>query len=811
MRRLISTLADTVPQDLGYGARMMRRGPMVSLTAVATVALSTAAIATVATLADTLLWRQLRVRDAENVVSITARRDHRQFDGAISYPDYVVFRDRATTVSALAAHYSTAPLFVSVGGNAAEVNGAVVSANYFPLFDMQPVLGRFFQPDEDRVPDRDRVAIVGYDFWRSSLGGSPGAIGSVLTINGVPFTIIGVAPPQPVALTPMPVNVYIPTMMLRVGYRWCSDSLAVDCTTLTLIGRLAKGRTVAEAAAEFAAIVPEAWTHAPPGENNGVAVRQPRGMSEDDQEPRLIAMIAAVAAVLFIVCCANLGGLLSARSAARETEFAIRRSLGAGPLRIVRQVVTESLLLALAGGLGGLLLSRLFIGTLAHLFFAMDDEGHPLYYDFSQSSAIAALAMMAAVLAGVLFSILPALRAISRSNLRPVQGRSTSLRWSTGRWLLGTQAAVAVALLATAALLAAGASMVLEGRNYDTSHVALMRVRPRLIKYTPDRAQRFQHEVIRQVHELPAVESVSMVGVGSILGGGSSTAGLPGWPDGQQITVGYNEIGPAYFATLRTPLLRGREFDDRDAMQSPAVAIVNDTLARRFWPDGRTIGSTIVVGGTARQVVGVVADVSVRSRTEAAQSWVYTPFWQNPGAIDSRIAVRTAGDPARVLSELSRTVHRIDPNVPIAETITLPVRMAALTRPVRVGALFVGFAASLAILLTAIGLYGTLAFAVSQRTREIGIRLALGAGRRRVIRSIVREGVIVALAGAAVGVVLAIGASRVLAHLLYGSAEADWVFFAAAASVIACVALGASLVPARRAAAVEPIVALRQE
>jgi predicted lysophospholipase L1 biosynthesis ABC-type transport system permease subunit len=234
-------------------------------------------------------------------------------------------------------------------------------------------------------------------------------------------------------------------------------------------------------------------------------------------------------------------------------------------------------------------------------------------------------------------------------------------------------------------------------------------------------------------------------------------------------------------------------------------------LARRFWPDGRTIGSTIIVGGTPRQVVGVVADVSMRSRSEAAESWVYTPFWQNPGAIDSRIAVRTAGDPATALPELTRTVHRIDPNVPIAETITLPVRMAALTRPVRVGALFVGYAASLAILLTAIGLYGTLAFAVSQRTKEIGIRLALGAGRGRVIRSIVRERVIVALAGAAVGVVLAIGASRVLSHLLYGSAEADWVFFAAAASVIACVALGASLVPARRAAAVEPIVALRQE
>ena len=368
-----------------------------------------------------------------------------------------------------------------------------------------------------------------------------------------------------------------------------------------------------------------------------------------------------------------------------------------------------------------------------------------------------------------------------------------------------------MALLATAALLAAGARLVLAGRNYDTSHVALMRVRPRLIKYTPDQAQRFQREVIRQVRALPAVESVSMVGIGTILGGGSATAGLPGWPDGQQVTVGYNEIGPAYFATLRTPLLRGREFDDRDTVQSPAVAIVNDTLATRFWPGGQAIGSMILVAGTARQVVGVVADVSMTSRSERAESWVFTPFWQNPGEIDSRIAVRSAGDPAALLAELSRTVHRIDPDVPIAETITLPVRMAALTRPVRVSALFVGYAASLAILLTAVGLYGTLAFAVSRRTKEIGIRLALGAGRGRVIRAVVREGVIVALAGGAAGILLAMGASRVLSHLLYGSAEADWMFYAGAAIIIACVALGASLVPARRAAVVEPIVALRQE
>ena len=224
-----------------------------------------------------------------------------------------------------------------------------------------------------------------------------------------------------------------------------------------MIGRLAPGRTVSDAAAEFPAIMPTAWMHAPIGRNSGVAVRQPRGMSEDDQEPRLVAVLAAVAAVLLIVCCANLAGLLSAQTAAREGEFGIRVSLGAGAFRIIRQVLTESLLLSLIGGIGGLALSRVFVAALARLLFSMDDEGHPLDYDFSQSSAIILATMIAAVVAGVLFSVAPAIRTVRRPSVRPASLRSTSVRWSTGRWLLGAQAAIAVAMIATAALLASSA------------------------------------------------------------------------------------------------------------------------------------------------------------------------------------------------------------------------------------------------------------------------------------------------------------------------------------------------------------------
>jgi hypothetical protein len=375
--------------------------------------------------------------------------------------------------------------------------------------------------------------------------------------------------------------------------------------------------------------------------------------------------------------------------------------------------------------------------------------------------------------------------------------------------LLSAQAAVAVAMVTTAGLLAASARLVLAGRNYETAHVALMRVRPRLVKYTPEKAQRFQRAVVQRLYNVPSVESVSLVGVGSILGGGTADVTLPG--SEAAVRVHYNEIGAAYFSTLRTPMISGREFDETDTVHSPPMAVVNDTLAMRLRSDGRAVGETLMVNGVAHRIVGIVADIGLQARTATQQSWVYVPFWQNPGEIDSRVAVRVAGDPAAMLPALARAVNDVDPNVPVAETITLPTRMAGLTRPVRVGAVFVGFAASFATLLTAIGLYGALAFSVARRTREIGIRLALGAPKNTVVGAIVREGLAVVTVGAVAGVVLAIAQTRAVSSLLYGPSSADLTVFAGATVLIVAVGGLAAALPARHAASVEPIEALRQE
>jgi predicted permease len=803
-------LLETIVQDVRYGIRMLRRTPLFSMTAIGTVALSTAALATVLILAESLFLRKLPVPAPDQLIVVSATRG-RPSEGLVSYPDYRAFRDRATTTATLAAYYPTAPLFVSANEHVREINGAVVSANFFPMLGLTPARGRFFRPGEDQVPARDRVTVLSDALWRNWFGASDGAIGSTVRINGVDFTVIGVAPPIVLGLTPSPIEIFIPTMMLPIGYRWCDNAFASDCTILSMMGRLRPGRTIADAAAEFPTLMPAAWAGAPIGRNRGVAVSAPRGLSADSDEPALVRSLALAAVVVLLVCCANLTGLLMARSAARTGEFTIRRALGAAPVRIMRQLLTECLLIGAAGGIVAIALSRGFITVLAAAFFAIDDEGHPLYYDFTLTPAIAAATLGTALAASVLFGLLPALSAMRQPTAGSSPSRSSRRPWLSSAWLLGGQAAAAAVLLSLGMLLSTNARTMVAGRNVDASHVALMRVRPRLVKYSPERAQRFQRDAVQRLGRVPSVVSVSMVGVGGVLGGGFSAVALPEWTPDQSLQVNYNEIGPRYFETLATPLVAGREFDDRDTREAPPAVIVNQTLAARLWPEGRAVGATILVANRVHSVVGVVKDVNVNRRMHPADPWAYVPFWQNPAQVDSRLAVRVEGDPAAALPALIEAVHEVDPDVPIAETITLPIRLAGLARPLRVSATFIGYTAALVLLLTAIGLYGALAFTVASRTKEIGIRLALGARRGSVVRGIVRQGVAAVVIGIACGLAIAPAATRLVDHLLVRSAVADWLFYALAVAIVGGVGALASWLPARRAARVEPIVALRCE
>jgi len=313
---------ETTVQDLRYGLRALGRSPLFTLTAVATLALGIGAVSTVLTLGDALLYRPLPVEDPESIVEVAATRDHGTTRGFVSYPDYEHFRDLGV-VEDLAAFYPTAPLFVTVGNRASEVNGSVVSWDFFPLVGVQPALGRVFGADEDEVPGRDRVAVVSDDFWRGWLGGTADALGAEIDVNGVAFTVIGVAPPGFLGLHTNPSQVYIPTMMLSAGYRFCDDALAADCTILRMLGRLAPTRSLASAQAALAAAMPERWARASEGDNSGVTVERPRGVRSGASDRRMVGLLTAVSGVLLLVCCANLSGLLVARGAVRARELAM--------------------------------------------------------------------------------------------------------------------------------------------------------------------------------------------------------------------------------------------------------------------------------------------------------------------------------------------------------------------------------------------------------------------------------------------------------------------------------------------------------
>ncbi len=804
-------------QDCRYSLRALRRQPGFTATALLTLAFGTGAMATVITIANTLFLRDLPVDHPDRVVVVQATRRHGQSPGWVSYPDYVHFRDKAKTLQGLAAHYSTAPLFVTANNQAKELNGAVVSANFFPLLGVHPALGRFFRLDEDSVPDRDRVAVLSDDLWRTWFGSSSDALGASIKINGVAFTVIGVAPSTFRGVTVSPSELYIPLMMARTGYRWCVDSLAVDCTTLDMIGRLADERTVEQARAEMPTLLPPAWATAEDGENTGVRVFRARGALHPDlsrgEQIRFIEVLGAVAALLLLVCSVNLAGLLIARTSARTREFAIRASLGAGSLRLARQLMTEPLLLALIGGALGTLFSLLLTGALNVAFYSTDVEGHPLFYNFAPEPRVLAVVAAISMGVGLLVGVIPALKFLRAGAAESLKRESSavSARPRLGLWLAGSQAGAAVALAAVAGLLAVSAHRLVSGANFDSSHVALMRLRPRLLKYPPEKAQRFLRNAVARLEAAPGVESASMVGNGAVLVGQDAQVSLPAWTSRQSLECRYSEIGPRYFETLRTPVLRGREFDGRDTVQSPAVAVVNEILACRLWPAGHAVGATAVVDGRARQVVGIVAYVPLERRGLPPGPAVYTPFWQNPAQLDARLAIRVKGDPAAMLPALMREVHAVDPDVPIAETITLPVHMAGVIRTERVTGSFVSYAAVLAVLLSGIGLYGTLAFSVSRRTREIGIRLAVGARPGAVLAMVVREGMGVMAGGVAFGVGLAFAGERMTRHLLYGSGGADAGMYAVAALVVAAVGLFACWMPARRASRIDPMRALRQD
>jgi predicted permease len=813
-------------RDLQYGAAALRRNMGFTVGAVTTVALAIAATATVFNFVSAVYFRSLPVPEGARLVHIRESVPPTT-ESNLGFSVFTRLRARTTTFDLVAAHYSTAPLYVRARGEAGEVPGAVVSASYFPILGLRPALGRFFAPAEDSVPDRDAVAVIGHALWRARFVGDSGVIGEHITINGRAFTIIGVTPPGFEGIAGGITNsLWIPMAMLHTGYRYC-DGFTFSCRITAVLARLAPGRTVSEAQDELTALrqtllAGADTTHAA----RNITVRPAMGIRDQEQlqYASLSKLLWAIAIVLLFVACANLGGLLLARGMARRREFALRSSLGAGRWRIARQLLTESLLLGLAGGVVGVALSVVMSRAMQG-FFTTGDRRIAMPLD-GRMIAFVALVTLAAVL---LFGFFPALR-VSRVDVSEALKSGSNRTSNRARFaLVGGQTVLAVALLSAAGLLSRSFERAMAGGAFDPAHIAQVRLRPQLVGYSVDSSIAYFRAAIAKIRNVPGVISVAPAR-GSLdvrsAGAGNVTVSLQGDapPTSGASRVGYFDVGPGFFAMFRIPILAGREFSDHDTPSSPLATLVNETLAKQLWGSTDVLGRTVsfdagsnTMAGNANwktfQVIGVVKDYRQRSYGEAPLALAYVAFWQMPfGPLrDTRVAIRVADDPLRALPSIQDALTSVDPAVPVTSPGSIERDMRATYAEVRLGRMVLISCAALTLFLAGIGLYGVVSYLVTQRAKEIAIRLAIGARQQTVVAILLQQSLRPTAAGAVLGLIASVAGAPLLSRWLFGIDPVDIGTLCGAIATVTLVALIASYVPARRAANIDPATVFRSD
>lgn len=810
--------------DLRFGARLLVRAPGFTAIALITLALGIGANSTLFSLADALFLRPLPVPEPSQIVhGFQTRPDGLgASSGAnpLSLADYLYYREHARSFTDLAAHYDSSPLHLVIDGEPAAVTGAVVTESYFRVLRIQPALGRFFLPAEDQVRDRDAVAVISYGFWQQRFGGDPLAVGRTMQINGRTFTIIGVAPSTFSGVhNGSAATVWIPSAMFRVGYRYC-DAFDRDCTIVELLGRLKADATIEAAQTELSTLARQ-LAAAFPATNRGlgVVVMAARGTFPDQDAPRYVGLLLGGVGVLQLIACANVAGLLMARGMRRRKEIAVRLALGAGRRRIVRQLATESALLALAGGALGLLVA-VWAKELIVPFYAADYAGRPRQFSVGITVWVFGATALVSILSALVFGLAPALQTTRADVLPALKDESaTGSRRSRMRdGLVVVQVALSMVLLVGAGLMVRSLQTIYRGPGFDPQPVIMLRIRPSLVAYGGEKAREFQREVVRRLERLPGVVAASASNVVPLQAvEGSTTVSLTDTDrvGASAVQAAGGPVGDRFFEVLGVPLVEGREFDERDRSSPRPVVIVNQVLARQLWPHGGAAGQTVLVDGRQHDVVGVVNMDPYRPIAAQPKPYFFRNYWQQNAASgwteDSRTYVRVARDAGSMMNRIRREITAIDPSVPISEDYPLTSRVRFEFRPVRMAMTMLVSFGVLALVLSAIGLYGVVAFVTSQRTREIAIRLALGADRAQVRSLVLGQGARLAILGVVLGLGSAFAATRLLATLLYGVQPYDFATFLAVPLVLVVVALVASWAPARRATKVDPALTLRYE
>ncbi|HEV2616750.1 MAG TPA: ABC transporter permease [Candidatus Acidoferrales bacterium] len=843
---------ESLLQDIRFALRMLRKSPGFTAVAVLTLALGIGANTAIFSLINSVLLQPLPgIANPGQLVSLFRMQKGDPF-GVNGYPDYVDYRDRNHSFSGLAAHATT---WMNLGtGEPERIIGDIVTGNYFPVLSVQPGLGRLIVPDDDTKRDGNAVVVLSYSLWERKFGASRGILGSKIVLNGYPFTVIGVAPRGFIGvLAALKTDVWMPMSMLHEGMPSSRGQHFFEERAwgwMRIFGRLKPGVSFEQAQTDMR-VVAQQLALAYPITNTGHSVALGRGVGIDPDDRASLAgflrLLFGAVGLLLVIACANIAGLLLVRATGRRREISVRLALGATRGRLIRQLVTEGLCLSLASGALGLMLAPWIISISVHYAqptsVIRDSNVNP-------DARVLAFTLLVAILAGVACTVLPALRSSSLDMLKSLkEGAPTAPRSQSflQRLLATAQVGASFVLLIAAGLLFHGMHKILNADpGFDTNNVFIASIDLTMQGYEKanngsastfrntdgeavngKRGDIFYHRLFDRLARLPKVSSASL-----------STSIPPNpWPGGVSVfhpgeeppqyllrgqefqrglRVNIVNISPHYFQTLGIPLIQGRDFDLEDDNSAPGRAIVSRNLAERMWPGENAVGKRISLPsleGPPRpplEIVGVAADCKYLSLTEPAPLIMYVPFFQGYSG-RATIALHTALPPGVALAELHQAVADLDKTLPVFEAKTMQDKLAFSVWQQEMASSLIGAFGLLAVFLAALGLYGMIAHSVSQRTHEIGIRMALGAQRAQLLRMVIREGMLLALTGVAAGIVGSIALSRVLGNLLFGINASDPATFVVVAALFTVVTFVACYIPARRAMKVDPMVALRYE
>jgi putative ABC transport system permease protein len=819
--------------DVRYALRWLRRSPGFTAVAILSLAIGIGFNTALFTLVDAVVFRPLPVAQPDRLAEIYTTSPDGDMYATSSYPDYLDFKAQSHVFSDIIG-YSPILAAVSAGDRSRMALGEVVTGNYFPVLGLRARLGRTLTQEDDR-PGAARAVLLSYALWVRDYGSNPGIVGQTIRIHNQPYTVVGVAEKSYTGMVPMlSAALWIPMAFVDDGEPGGIISIVPSPTGNTrlerrgtrwmfLKGRLNDGATIAQAQAELQVVAGQLMTAYPATNKDRKVAVLPRVHIHPDADRMLLPIalgLMVVVGLVLLVACANVASMLLARASGRQKEVGIRLAIGASRGRLTAQLLTESVVMALLGASVGIGLAWALMQVALAIKLPVPI---PLAFALQIDARVLIFTIAVTLVASIIAGLAPALKATRPDLVRELKGDSTaasvgSRRWTMRDGLVVVQIAVTMVLLIASGLLTRSLLAAQRiGLGFEPQGMAILSTELSLIGYDDARGSRLFDQAVERIRAISGVEAAAIAERTPFsINYNRNNIFIPGRHqpgDLKGFLADSTRVSPEYFATLAVPIVQGRNFTATDTPKSPRVAIVSETFARKFWPNENAIGKIFHVrslDGPDYQIVGISADYKVSTPGEQPTPYIHYAYSQNPTAGEALIA-RTRGNAEMLLSAMRRELLALDPNIVLLDNQTMTAQVDTTLMPAKLGAISISGVGAVAMALAAIGLYGVIAYSVSRRTREIGIRMALGAGRGAVVGLVMRQGLVLTGVGVAIGTLLSAVAARAVSGALYGIGYLDPITWIGAIVTLFGVAALANAVPARRAAIVDPSAALRSE